>query len=181
MRKTRLMEIAARHSTNKTVLVNTSMIDGVVYMLCEMAESDFGPDFFDLKLSEAIQCTQTGMQKKFSLEFLLNDFLHNHLFKDLRRVGKTQAAKELLELPRLTEQTYVDYFVKLTTLERHTFRTELEKACYQMPEILAGYTTETPFPVCQGVVNYFKKTQNPEGLSSVIQNLSAYIKWEVLK
>lgn len=181
MRKTRLMEIAAKHSTNKTVLVNTSMIDGVVYMLCEMAESDFGPELFDDKLADAIQCTQTGMSRKASLEFLLNDFLHNHLFADLRRVGKTSAAKELLGLPRLTEATYVDYFVKLTTLERHTFRTELEKACYQMPEILAGYTTETPFPVCQGIVNYFKKTQNPEGMSAVIRNLSAYIKREVLK
>jgi hypothetical protein len=175
------MEIASKHSTNKTVLVNTSMIDNVVYMLCEMAETEFGASFFDLELENSIQCTQSNMSRRESLEFLLNDFLHNHLFVDLKKVGKTQASKELSTLPRLTDKTYVDYFVKLTMLERHTFRTSLEKACHELPEILTGYTTETPFPVCQGIINYFKKTKNSEGLANLIKSLSAYIKREVLK
>ena len=174
------MKIAAQHSTNKNVLVNTSTIDGVVYMICEMAEADFGADLIGA-VSKDIQCTQTGMPRRQSLEILVNDFLRNHLFKDFRRVGKGVLARELEELPRLTEKTYVDYFVKLTTLERHAFRTPLEKACHDMPQILSGYTTETPFPVCQGIVNYFEKTQNPEGLKTVIKNLCAHIKQEVLK
>ena len=168
------MEISGRYG-NRDLAMNTSTIDTTVYMVCEMAEAEFGPKFID-RLAEDIQLTQVSYNRKKALEYMVNELIHKHLVPSFRNMGKSQVAGELNELKPLTEKTYVDYFVRLTTLERHTTGTPLQKACANMAQMLAGYTTENPFPVCQVVVNYFAKTQNPEGLYNIIAGLCVKIR-----
>jgi len=173
-KKTRLMEISGRYG-KENFIMNTSTIDGTLYMLCEAAEVEFGPKFIDSIASE-IELTQTSYNRKKALEFLVNEFIKEHLAIKFLEISKKGVYTELRELKPLCEQTYVDYYVKLTTLERHTQGTLLEKACSNIPQMLSGYTTENPFPVCQTLVNYFKTLNNPEGLAQLIRKLSLKIK-----
>lgn len=176
MKKTRLMEISGKYG-NSELAMNTSTIDSVVYMLCEMAEADFGPQFID-SVAADIELTQASYNRKKALEFLINELIHSHLIKEFFNINRREVAKDFNELQPLAEETYVDYFIRMTTLERYTQGTKLEKACATFPQMLAGYTTENPFPVCQSLVNYFKVLNDPEGLKKIIKGLCNKIKTE---
>lgn len=176
MRKTRLMQLAEAYGDRGLgSSLTTSTIDGVVYMLAERIESLFGPKLID-QLQNDIALTQSGFSKKKALEIITSDFLENHLVQDLRLVGINRVAEDLEKLPPLSDKTYVDYFVTLTTIEYSTLKTPLAKVAGKIASILSGYSTESPYPVCDGIVQFFKDTDNSQGCVDLVKNLCAQIK-----
>jgi len=175
MRKTRLMQLAEAYGDRGAGTLISGTIDGVVYLLSERAESIFGPRMIDI-LKKDIALTQSGFPKKKSLEIITGNFIKNYLAADLKNARVDKIADELSKLKPLSSDTYVDYFVALTMLEHGASRTPLAKAVSRVSSILTGYQTESAYPVCDGIVQFFHDTDNAGGCVDLISDLCKEIK-----
>jgi hypothetical protein len=176
MRKTRLRKLADQYGAKECVLAPAT-IDSIVYMLTELGETNFGPEFVD-ELWPDIQLTQGEFPKKQALEIVMNGFFR-HLLQALEGSGKMKPedfAKKMRSLPELTDKSYVDYFVLFTTIENHLFNTPLQRACPNIQAVLAAYQTESPLVLCEGVVTFFRETNDVSGYKEVIKTLCDTIK-----
>jgi hypothetical protein len=170
------MEIAERYGDHGAGALNPRTIDAVVYQITELGEQAFGPKFTEA-LEEDISLTEASYPKSKALEFLASAFVQKYVSQALNR-NQIELGQRVGNLPPLTRDTYVDYFMALTTLERATFRTPLQNTAVNVQAVLAGYSTETSYPVCEGIVKFFKDTKNQVGLYLLIKALCEKIKRE---
>jgi hypothetical protein len=177
MRKSRIREIAAKYGDSSTGAMNPRTMDPVVFQISDLAEQAFGPDFVS-ELEEDISLTEASYSKKKSLAFLTSEFLRKYVANALAQHNVDKLAEKLRNLRPLSDETYVDYFSALTDFERHTFRTPMERPGVNVTGVLTAYTTETPFPVCDGIVSFFKSRKDDLGLFQLIQSLCVKIKEE---
>lgn len=178
MRQTKLMKIAESHGDRNGLIPST--IDPLVYMLCELSEAAFGSEFIS-KLSKDIALSNSGAKKSESLNYIVQEFFQKHLADCFKVSNKKDVADKLRGLPALNDSTYVDYFMMLSTVERQSFRTPLEKSASKFTRILTGYQTESPYQVCENVVDFFKDTQDDENLSKMIKGLCHFVKKVAVK
>lgn len=160
----------------------SAMIDAVVYMMTERAEAAFGPNIID-ELDKSISMTQCDYPHKKALEYLASEFFAIYLLPMLKQSSPNSRSTQTLSgLPRLTEKTYVDYFVLLTKLDtdRIGFK-KLYRATSGVQAILTGFQTLSAYPLCEGIVTFFKETNDPQGLVDLISGLCARIKQESMK
>ena len=174
MRKTKLMKVAERDGP-ANLYANTRLIDNTVYMLCDMAEGAFGSDFIEA-IEDEILYTQTGMNRKSVLDFLVNSFLHDHLLRILAQGNHSTLARDFGALKPLNDNTQADYFLAFIQIEKETANTPLERAGKELQKILFGFTSETPFTVCQAVVDFFVHAKDQYGLLLLTKKLCRYIK-----
>jgi len=177
MRKTKLMEIAEKYGDSGAGRLNPRTMDAVVYQISDLAETAFGAKFV-AELEEDISLTEASYSKQKSLAFLTSEFLRRYVSGALSEHNVDKLAGKLKHLRPLSQETFVDYFSAMTDFERHTFRTPLEKACVNVQAVLTGYSTETSFPVCDGIVNFFQSRNDQLGLFQLIQSLCVKIKEE---
>src|ERR1035437_6202945 len=130
MRKTKLMQVANAR-TDRVDAYNTSLIDTTVYMLCDMAEADFGPDFIEA-IPDEILNTQTGLNRVPVLAFLVNSVIHDHLLRVLAQGQHTALSKDVAQLKPLTDETQADYFMAFLQIEKDTRNTPLEKSAKEL-------------------------------------------------
>lgn len=176
MKKTRLMQLAEAYGDRGVgASLTTSTIDAVVYMLSDMAESAFGPQIIDA-MKHDIALTQGGFPKKKSLEIITSEFIKKFLLEELKMHKVDKVSSDIQKLPPLSDKTYVDYFVTFTSIEHNTLRTPISKSANKISSILAGYSTESAYPVCDGIVSFFKETENPAGCVELIKTLCSEIK-----
>jgi hypothetical protein len=176
-RRTKLMQIAEKYGDKGAGALNPRTIDGVVYQLCELAEIAFGPDFIG-QLEEDITLTECSYSRKRALCYLTDQFLRKNLAPIMLESNIDAMGGRIKNLPALCEESYVDYFVTFSTFEHSTFRSPIQKACVDIPGILVGYQTETSYPVCQGVITFFRERKDQLGLFLLIQGLCEKIKRE---
>lgn len=175
MRKTKLMKVANSKHGGADEAFNTSLIDHTVYMICDMAEGEFGPDFIEAIESEILY-TQTGLNRVPVLTFLVNTFIHDHLLKVLAQTHHTALSKDLGQLKPLNDETQADYFMAFMQIEKDTRNTPLEKSAKELQKMLFGVTSVTPFTVCQAIVDFFKYQKDQYGLYLLTKKLCRYIK-----
>ena len=176
MRKTRLMEVAEKWGDKGAGSLNPRTIDGIVYQITEMGEAAFGPKFTQA-LEEDISLTEASYSKEKALGFLTSEFMRKYLARAMTDRNILQGEKFNI-LPPLNRDTYVDYFMAVTTLERHTNRTPLQHATLNLHAVLAGYSTESSYPVCDGIVQFFQIMKDEVGLYLLIKSLCEKIKKE---
>lgn len=174
MRKTRLMQVSEKDGP-KDIVANTRLIDNTVYMLCDMAEGTFGSDFIEA-IQDEILYTQTGLQRKIVLNFLVNSFVHDHLVRVLSQNDYPALSKDLAQLKPLNDETQADYFLAFMQIEKDTTNTPLERSGKELQKILFGFTSETPFAVCQSIVDFFQHAKDQYGLFLLTKKLCRYIK-----
>lgn len=172
-RKTKLMEVS--DVGGEGLYGNTRYIDTTLYMICDMAEGAFGADFIEA-VADEILYTQTSMSRKPILNFLVNTFLADHVIKSLALANQTAIAKDMGALKHLNDETQADYFLAFIEIEKNARNTKFEPAAKELQKILFGHSSETPFPVCQGIVDFFKHNNDDVGLYLLIKKLSTFIK-----
>lgn len=175
MRKTKLMEITEKYEGRETLIANTRYIDSIAYMLCDMAEGEFGPDFIEA-IEEFLIYTQVGADRTDSLYFLVNNFIHDGLINILAQNGYGNFAKDLGQLTKFSEETHMDYFTAFMQLEKEVRGSKLEKACQNLQKLLFGVTSNTIFTVCQGIVTFYKEIQDQYGLFLLVKKYCQYLK-----
>ena len=174
MRKSHLMKIAEKYGDRGAGALNPRTIDAVVYQITEMGERAFGTEFTEA-LETEVCLTESSYPRQKALEFLTSEFMRKYLARALCG-NQIDYGKKIGVLPPLTRDTYVDYFMAVTTLDRHTHNTPLQKAAINVHSVLTGYSTETSYPVCEGIVKFFKATRDEVGLYLLIQALCEKIK-----
>jgi hypothetical protein len=176
MRKTRLRRLADSYGDKECVLAPAS-IDPVIYMMAELGESSFGHTFIDLVWDD-IQLTNGNFPRKKSLEIISNIFFKDLMqaFENVGKMKQDEYAKKMRELPPLDDNTYVDYFVLFITVDQHVSNTVLQKACPNIQAILTAYQTESPGAFCEGIVTFYRETENVLGYMKAIKKLCDTIK-----
>lgn len=174
LRKTKLMQVANSQEPDD-IYANTRLIDHTVYMLCDAAEGAFGSDWIEAIQGEILY-TQTGMNRQPVLEFLVNSFIHDHLLRTLAQAQHTVLSKDLGKLKPLNEETQADYFMAFIQIEKDTRNTPMEKSANELQKMLFGYTSVTPFAVCQSLVDFFKYSKDQYGLYLLTKKLCRFIK-----
>jgi len=171
------MEIAEYYGDSG--MMNPRSIDPLVYMLVDMAEGRFGPEIVDEKVRNAVALSNAGAPKSRTIALLADRLIRHYLAEGFRQNQKTEMAATLKNLPPLTQASYVDYFVMIIKIEREAFRTPLASVTSHLSKVLLGYQTESPFPICEAIVDFFWDQQNPEGMRQLIGELAACAKLKV--
>ena len=176
MKKTRLMVLAERYGDTGAGALNPRTIDAIVYQITEMGETAFGPKFTEA-LEDEVSLTEASYPKNKALEFLTSEFMRKYLSRSMTNHHIAQGTN-FSALPPLNKDTYVDYFMAITTLDRHTNKTPLQQTTFNIHAVLTGYSTESSYPVCEGIVNFFKDMKDEVSLYLLIKTLCEKIKLE---
>jgi hypothetical protein len=171
------MQVANRHSDKeREVIGNTRLIDPVIYMICERAESEFGQDFIEV-VAEEILFTQCGLTRKQIMEFMLDTFIKEHLARHLKILHNDKIDSAILALKPLSESTSADYFMAFMDIQRGAAGTRLEGACKSLENLLFAAASVQPQQACQCIVDFFSRLGDQYGLFLLVQKTSRYIKF----
>jgi hypothetical protein len=98
------------------------------------------------------------------LELVTDLFFRQHLIPLVQ-----QGTPEFQPLPKLTQETYVDYFVRMVDIERSVSRLPSAGAVAHAAAILTAYSTESSYPLLSGIAQFFQKCGKPEGYESLLR------------
>jgi hypothetical protein len=155
------------------------LVDPVVLMLTELAESAFGSDLVDDVARDIAltHCDEIPSGKL--LEYLAANFFKTYLLPVMEtKHPNIKATEQLKRLPPLSKDSYVDYFVLFTTLpdsERSSDQ-QFYRATQDIQGVLLGYQTNNAYPMCVGIVTFFKEMRDGLGLETLIRSLCWKIK-----
>lgn len=173
IRKTKLMQVGEFYGD--TGLMNPRSIDPLVYMLAERGEATFGGSFID-NCKDGIALSNAGYPKQKALCFLADRMLRKYVAEAFVTVGKGDVGSDLKKMPPLSEATYVDYFMKVSRLERDAFRTNIHPVMNDLAKMVSGYQTEQPNHVCDTIASFFKLTRNQSGMEELLGDLCKLVK-----
>lgn len=157
------MELCERMGDRGVALLQSRFLHPVIYQMAELGEAAFGPSLIQ-HLSEDLPHTANGLVRNHEiLEPLTDRFFRHHLIPMLQ-----QKNPDFAVLPKLTSQTYVDYFVKISDIVRHSRGTAEEAAVQQVSGILMAYSTESSHPLIQGIVDFFRLSRNQAGYEDLL-------------
>lgn len=155
------------------------LVDPVVLMLTERAETAFGGELVD-DVARDIALTHTDdIPVKKLLEYLAATFFKNYLLPVMQeKRNGSRGTEKLAGLPEFSEAAYVDYFVLFTTMfdsERQADQ-QFYRATKEIHNVLIGYQTNNAYSLCDGIVTFFEAMEDGLGLETLIRSLCLKIK-----
>jgi len=157
------MELCERMGDRGVALLQSRFLHPVIYQMAELGEAAFGPSLIQ-HLSEDLPHTANGLIRNHEiLEPLTDRFFRRHLIPGLQRTSP-----DFPDLPPLSSATYVDYFVKISDIQRQSRGTPEESASQHVSDILMAYSTESSHPLISGIVDFFRLSRNQSGYEDLM-------------